>query len=89
MTSPSKDDLARNVERDGRCIFRPCVATWRHWHGGFPGGYDNPADPEGPPILFEGDDPEPGVVRDYNGAALRDGRKSALEARLSKSPEPR
>jgi len=53
-----------------RCIFDGCVATWRHWHYGFPGGYDNPADPEGPPIHFTGDDPEPNAVRDYNGAAL-------------------
>lgn len=54
----------------GACIFEPCVATWRHWHGGFPGGYDNPADPEGAPISFEGDEPDEGV-RDYNGAPLR------------------
>lgn len=54
----------------GPCIWKPCVATWRHWHGGFPGGYDNPEDPEGPPIEFEGDDPDPTAVRDYNGAAL-------------------
>lgn len=54
-----------------RCIFGDCVATWRHWHGGFPGGYDNPDDPQGPPIAFEGDDPAgPGAVRDYNGALL-------------------
>jgi|GEM_PF-3947729 len=52
------------------CIFRPCVATWAHSHGGFPGGYDNPDDPEGPPIPFEGEDPDPSAVRDYNGAAL-------------------
>jgi hypothetical protein len=54
-----------------RCIFRDCVATWQHWHGGFWGGYDNPDDPEGAPIPFVGGDPQPGVVRDYNGAALR------------------
>lgn len=60
------DDVVR------RCIFDGCVATWRHWHGGFPGGYDDPADPEreGPPIPFEGDEPDEGV-RDYNGAPLR------------------
>lgn len=52
-----------------RCIFVPCVATWQHWHGGFPGGFDNPDDPEGPPIPFEGDEPELGV-RDYHGALL-------------------
>ena len=55
-----------------RCIFVPCIATWQHWHGGFPGGYDDPDDPEGPPIVFVGGDPEPGAVRDYNGAALRE-----------------
>ena len=54
----------------GPCIFLGCVATWRHGHGPFPGGYDDPADPIGPPIPFDGDDPEPGVIRDYNGAAL-------------------
>jgi hypothetical protein len=54
----------------GPCIWTPCVATWRHWHGGFPGGYDNPADPEGAPIEFIGEDPEPDAVRDYNGATL-------------------
>lgn len=53
-----------------RCIFEPCVATWRHWHGGFPGGYDDPADATGPPIDFVGDEPDEGV-RDYNGAPLR------------------
>ena len=53
-----------------RCIWKPCVATWAHTHGGFPGGYDNPDDPEGPPIPFEGDDPEPDRVRDDNGAPL-------------------
>jgi hypothetical protein len=51
------------------CIWRPCVATWRHWHGPFPGGYDNPDDPTGPPIPFEGNEPDEGV-RDYNGAPL-------------------
>lgn len=60
-----------------RCIFRPCVATWRHWHGGFPGGYDNPKDPEGVPLIFEGEDPEPDAVRDYNGEVL--GRVRAAE----------
>ena len=47
------------------------MATWRHWHGWFPGGYDNPDDPEGPPIEFTNPDPDPDAVRDYNGAALR------------------
>ena len=57
------------TEPQGPCIWKPCVATWRHWHAGFPGGYDNPDDPDGPPIPFEGDQ-EP-AVRDYNGAALQ------------------
>jgi hypothetical protein len=52
------------------CIWTPCVATWEHYHGGFPGGYTNPDDPEGAPILFTGSDPDPSAVRDYNGAAL-------------------
>lgn len=64
--------MAQDVKPD-RCIFTGCVATWKHYHGGFPGGYDNPADPDGPPIPFEGEDPDPGAVRDYNGAALRSG----------------
>lgn len=50
------------------CIFPGCVSTDRHWHGGFPGGYTNPNDPEGPPIEFT-TEPAPGV-RDYNGARL-------------------
>ena len=50
------------------CIFTDCVSKDRHWHFGFPGGYDNPADPEGPPISFT-TEPTPGV-RDYNGALL-------------------
>lgn len=60
------------TDTDRRCIFDGCVATWKHWHGGFPGGYDDPNDPErtGPPISFEGDDPDPDAVRDYFGAAL-------------------
>lgn len=62
------DDLRHEP---GPCIWKPCVATWAHSHGGFPGGYDNPDDPEGPPIPFEGEDPEPEAVRDYNGAVLR------------------
>lgn len=53
-----------------RCIFLGCVATWKHHHGGFPGGHDDPADPEGPPVYFTDPDPEPTAVRDYNGAAL-------------------
>lgn len=53
-----------------RCIFAGCVATWKHWHGFVPGGYDNPEDPEGVPILFTDEDPDPSAVRDYNGAAL-------------------
>lgn len=52
-----------------RCIFVGCVSTDRHSHGGFPGGYDNPDDPTGPPIEFTSE-PEPGV-RDYNGALLQ------------------
>ena len=52
----------------GLCIFFGCVSTDRHWHGGFPGGYDNPADLTGAPIPFT-TEPEPGV-RDYNGALL-------------------
>jgi hypothetical protein len=56
-----------------RCIFPGCVATWEHWHGGFPGGYDNPDDPDGPPIAFVGPAPEPGV-RDDDGALLEDPR---------------
>lgn len=67
------------MEPERRCIFRPCVATWRHWHGGFPGGYDNPEDPEGAPIPFVGDDPEPGAIRDYNGAVLRSPATERLE----------
>lgn len=58
------------VTDERRCIWEPCVATWRHWHGGFPGGYDNPEDPTGPPIPFDGENPDPTAVRDYNGAAL-------------------
>lgn len=53
-----------------RCIFPECVATWKHYHGGFPGGYDNPAAPDGPPIYFTDPPPDDGKVRDYNGAAL-------------------
>jgi hypothetical protein len=52
------------------CIFPDCVSTDRHWHGPFPGGYDNPADPDGPPIPFTS---EPDIgVRDYNGARFDD-----------------
>lgn len=54
----------------GPCIWEPCVATWEHYHGGFPGGYDDPDDPTGPPIPFTGPDPDPNAVRDYNGAIL-------------------
>ena len=54
------------------CIFPGCVSTDRHWHGWFPGGYDNPDDPEGPPIEFTSE-PAPGV-RDYNGALLTEDR---------------
>ena len=53
----------------GPCIFPGCVSRDRHWHGGFPGGYDNPADPEGPPIEFT-TEPAPGVY-DLNGGWLR------------------
>lgn len=53
---------------EGPCIFTGCVSRERHWHFGFYGGYDNPDDPEGPPIPFTRE-PAPGV-RDYNGAIL-------------------
>jgi hypothetical protein len=53
----------------GPCIFTGCVSRDRHWHFGFPGGYDNPSDPDGAPILFT-IEPAPGV-RDYNGALLK------------------
>jgi hypothetical protein len=49
----------------------------RHWHGGFPGGYDNPLDPEGPPIPFTSE-PAPGV-RDYNGALLPERQPDVAE----------
>jgi hypothetical protein len=52
----------------GRCIFSGCVSRERHWHGGFSGGYTDPADPDGAPIPFTAE-PAPGV-RDYNGAIL-------------------
>lgn len=55
-------------EPEGPCIFDGCVSRERHWHCGFSGGYDNPEDPEGPPIPFTAE-PAPGV-RDYNGAIL-------------------
>jgi len=58
------------VLRGVRCLWLPCVATWEHSHGGFPGAFDDPDNPEGPPIWFAGKDPEPTAVRDYNGAAL-------------------
>ena len=58
------------VLRGIRCLWVPCVATWKHWHGPLPGAFDDPDDPEGNPIWFVGPDPEPNVVRDYNGAAL-------------------
>lgn len=64
-----------DVERP--CIFVGCVSTDRHWHFGFPGGYENPADPDGPPIPFT-TEPAPGV-RDYNGALLA-GRGGGAEA---------
>ena len=56
----------------GPCIFDGCVATWKHYHGGFPGGYTNPDDPTGAPIPFTNPDPSPGAVRDYFGRALPD-----------------
>lgn len=62
-----------NDER--RCYFEPCVATWKHWHGFLPGGYDNPEDPEGVPIAFEGDEPDEGV-RDYFGRPLHPRERS-------------
>lgn len=52
----------------GPCIFDGCVSRDRHWHYGFPGGYTDPRDPDGPPIAFT-TEPAPGV-RDYNGALL-------------------
>lgn len=52
------------------CYMEACVATWRHWHGFLPGGYDDPNDPGGEPIPFEDQDPEPDAVRDHNGAKL-------------------
>lgn len=52
------------------CVFPGCVSQDRHWHGPFPGGYENPADLDGPPIEFT-TEPEPGV-RDYNGALLQE-----------------
>jgi hypothetical protein len=57
-------------DQEKACIFAPCVATWEHYHGGFPGAFDDPDDPTGAPIYFVGADPEPGAVRDYNGAVL-------------------
>ena len=53
---------------NGPCVFPGCVSRERHWHGGFPAGYENPADPDGFPILFT-DEPATGV-RDYHGAIL-------------------
>lgn len=64
--------MTRSDELERRCIFDGCVSTDRHWHFGFPGGYDNPADPDGPPIPFTSE-PAPGV-RDYNGALLGEPR---------------
>lgn len=57
------------------CVFPECVSTDRHFHGPFPGGYENPADPNGPPIPFTSE-PAPGV-RDYNGALLTDEEPAA------------
>ena len=68
---PLEEDALRAAIADRTCIFEGCVATWRHRHGPFPGGYDNPADLEGPPIVFDGPDPYRGALRDYNGAVLR------------------
>jgi hypothetical protein len=69
MTADIDKQLADTpLAAPSRCIFHGCVSTDRHWHYGFPGGYDNPADPDGPPILFTSE-PAPGV-RDYNGALL-------------------
>jgi hypothetical protein len=65
----SKPVLA-DTRTPGPCIWVPCVATWEHYHGGFPGGYTNPYDPDGVPIIFRGPNPDPTAVRDYNGAAL-------------------
>jgi hypothetical protein len=62
------DPVCPQPHEERRCIFVGCVSTDRHWHGGFPGGYDNPDDPNGPPIQFTRE-PD-GRVRDYNGAVL-------------------
>ena len=66
---------------EGPCIFVGCVSRDRHWHYGFPGGYTNPEDPEGPPIEFTRE-PAPGV-RDYNGALL-----APPLAALASEPQP-
>lgn len=68
----------------GRCIFPGCVSRDRHWHGGFPGGYDNPDDPDGPPIAFTRE-PKSGV-RDYNGALLAEPSAGPLTAKLRRVP---
>jgi hypothetical protein len=60
------------LDYERRCYWDGCVATWKHWHGFLPGGYDDPADPEGVPISFTEPAPDlpPGWCRDYNGAPL-------------------
>lgn len=82
MTEPT--DARPSEPVPGPCIFDGCVSRHRHWHGGFPGGYDNPDDPDGPPIDFTSE-PEPGV-RDYNGALLQPAQPAtddSLEAVLA------
>ena len=64
----TRDTPAEHPQTPGPCIFVGCVSTDRHSHVGFPGGYDNHDDPDGPPIEFT-TEPAPGV-RDYNGALL-------------------
>jgi hypothetical protein len=75
ITEPEGEDVSEGTPRppERRCYMEGCMATWKHWHGFLPGGYDNPVDPEGMPILFDGPEPElpPGWCRDYNGAPLR------------------
>lgn len=77
ITCDRSEGFGRYRLNVGPCIFTGCVSRDRHWHGGFPGGWDNPEDPEGPPIDFT-TTPTPGV-RDYNGALLDEPRQLSLE----------
>lgn len=54
-----------------RCVFPDCVSTDKHWHGGFPGGFNHPQDPAGekPPVEFI-PEMDPGWVYDLNGGKL-------------------